>query len=82
MLNNISPYIFKTYCVQLLFGFESIVNGVCECEGEVLHVIFFAFGRFLMLFHVSFLHLLDQKVIMLLLCCAELKLISSGMLSK
>lgn len=35
-----------------------------------------------MLFHVSFLHLLDQKVVTLLLCCAELKLISSGMLSK
>lgn len=80
--NNVSPCRFKTYRFQLLLGFESIINGVCDCKEEVVDAIFFALGRLLMLFHVSFLYLLDQKVVTLLLCCAILKLISCGSLSR
>lgn len=61
---------------------ESSIHGVCECKEEVLDVVFFVLGSFLMLFHVSFLHLLDQEVVILLLCCAILRLISCGLLSK
>lgn len=82
LLKNISPYSFKTYYVQLLLGFESIVDGVCVCKEEVLKVIFFALRRLLMLFHVSFLQLLDQKVVEMLFGCVMLKLISCHLLSK
>lgn len=73
--------LLKRFCVQRLPGFEGMTR-VCECKEEVGDVIIFAFGRFLMPFHVQFVHLLDLKVVTLLLCCAVLKLITSGLLSR
>ena len=82
MLSSTSLHSFKTCRVHLLLGFEIVIDGVCECKEEVFDVIFFTLGRLLMLFHVSLLHLLDQKVVTLLLCCATLRLVSYGLLSK
>ena len=48
------------------------MTDVCERKKEVVGVIIFAFGRFLTLFHVIFLYLLDKKVAALPFCCAVL----------
>lgn len=72
--------LIKRFRVQRLPGFEGMTR-VCEFKEEVGDVIIFAFGRFLVPFHVRFVHLLDQKVVTLLLSCAVLKLITSGLLS-
>lgn len=80
-MKNVSLYSFKTSCVQLLLGFESIVHVVCVCKEEVLNVVFLTL-RLLVLFHVSFLQLLDRKVVEMLFGCVILKLISCHLLSK